>query len=208
MSKNEIDSKWRWFIGTSTIEKLDEHSKTDLLKANQIENNIQNSDADIVAKLCKIIERELGIVFFKNWVEVFKESDFTDEKLRGIDKNFCSSIKNCAKNEILNAPALGTLIFIIARLDSDNFDIYTDAFKTIRNNFDEESKVAIDKIKGILLEKESETGKDFTQIRNDLMHPNDITDNIGHYRKWLDKMISRDEDNLLGLICSLKNTVF
>ena len=213
----EAERFWNNYFSPDVWKALHNDSQTDLIDAFIselfLENKILYGWSIVILSLCKVIEREMSISLFTPWIDVIRESSFseplnaTSSKLKKIQtrKITYEMLKKCATYPI-RPPTLGQLVFVAKFWDDPIMDECTDIFKNMRTSLKKYCPNSVKAIKNIALLLEEKHSVDnesasIIELRNAAAHPGrEGSFSWEKYLEWLKRIIGQP---LKFILCSL-----
>lgn len=215
---------WVDYLVPHVWTNLSEISRRELLDAFvaeiMLKKGILKGWSQVVLSLCKVIEREMGVILFTKWIEIIRSTEFSVpsniskrslKRVQSREFTF-NTLKSCAK-EPVHPPTLGQLVFVAKFWSDDTMNSCTPLFLKINNiakSYDPDFCEKMTALSFLLEEKHPYNDEQPTlvELRNASAHPgheNDFT--WGEHISWLKEVLGKPPREALKLIITLKNTL-
>ena len=208
---------WIEYLSKEVWKYLSLMSKSDLIDSfiteHLLKYGVLKQWSQLVLSLCKVVERELALIFFSPWIDVIRQSHFqlpsgmskTKTKKIITRKYIFETLMKCATNPV-HPPTLGQIIFVARFWDDPIMDECTDLFKNLRSKLCTTSPGYGNKIKILLnyLEERNifnEEHPDINDLRNASAHPGKEKEyDWNQHFLWLKAALGEPPKRILHLI--------
>ena len=212
---------WVDYLSSSVWSQCSNVSRQDLLDAFitecMLQKGVLRGWSQVVLSLCKVIEREMGSVFFAPWVTLIQSASFTQPE--GLSQSQAKRVQSrqitfqalqaCARRPS-HPPTLGQLLFV-AKFWRDNvMDQCTDLFRQMREHAERHDAAFTDLVERMvdLCEEVHEVDGEHpnvTELRNAAAHPGREADfTWPQYVAWLKDFLGKPPREALRLLIQMR----
>lgn len=189
---------WNEYLSNNVWVKIHSTSRENLIDAfvteALIENNILKIWSNVVLAFAKVIEKELSITLFNQFINIIKESKFnipentSQSKLKKVKKRKMTfdMIYKCTQ-EPIHPPTLGQLVFVGKYWNDEIMDECTTLFAKCRKDINDKHWKGNQEIYNIVTiieqnESNKEDSANIIDLRNSSAHPG--KENLYDWRKY------------------------
>lgn len=210
---------WVDYLTIDVWNNISEESRNDLIDSFVVEvlldKGMLNGWHQAILSLCKVLERELGKLFFNNWIELIKNAEFSIPSNREFSSSEIEKrkytfdvLKSSAKN-VNHPPTLGQLLFVIKYWQDDLMNQCTNLFELMELRIRKKSEFLneLSKLNKWLNQRNkiNSEAPSLIDLRNSSAHP-------GHENKyswtrhlnWVKEILGKPPTEALKIIVKLK----
>lgn len=212
---------WVEYLSSSVWGQCSDVSRQDLLDAfiaeYMLQKGVLRGWSQVVLSLCKVIEREMGSVFFAPWVTLIQSASFTPPE--GLSQSQANRVQSrqvtfqvlqaCARKPS-HPPTLGQLLFV-AKFWRDNvMDQCTELFRQMREQAERHDAAFTDLVERMVdlceeLHEVDGEHPNVTELRNAAAHPGREADfKWPQYVAWLKDFLGKPPREALRLLIQMR----